>query len=105
MDDTRKKALRRCHPYLRKGLTVSDILPNLHIDAEGFLTDVESDRIKPKNTSGNVEQVDELIDVLLKKENKHFDFFCDVLEKEGYQPCSRRLKENVGFGKPSKHVS
>ena len=96
MDDTRKKALRQCHPDLRKELTVSDFLPNLHIDAGGFLTEVESDKIKAKRTGGNVEQVDEFIDVLVRKENKDFDYFCDVLEKEGYPSCSSRLKTAAG---------
>ena len=99
MDDTRRKALRQCHPDLRKGLTVSDLLPNLHIDAGGFLTEVESDKIKAKSSGGNVQQVDELIEVLVKKESKDFDYFCGVLEKEGYRSCSSRLKVAAGLGK------
>ena len=92
MDDHRKRALRQCHSDLRTGITVSHFLPKLHNDAGGFLSDVESDIVSDKKASGNVEQVDELISVLLKKENKDFDNFCDVLEKEGYRSCSDRLK-------------
>ena len=99
MDDTRRRAIRQCHPVLRKGLTVSDFLPNLHIDAGGFLTEVESDKIKAKSSGGNVQQVDEVIEVLVKKENKDFDYFCDVLESEGYPSCSGKLKVAAGLGK------
>ena len=93
MDDRRKMALHQCHPDLRTGITVTNFLPKLHIGAGGFLNDVEYGNISDKKTSGgNVEQVDELISVLLKKEDKDFDYFCNVLEKEGYRSCSNRLK-------------
>lgn len=97
MDSRRKKALRQYHPDLRTDIIVSHFLPKLHTDAGGFLTDVESAHIK--ETSGTVEQVDELIDILVKKENKDFDYFCDVLEKEGCQASSSRLKVAGGLGK------
>ena len=29
---------------------------------------------------------------VLVKENKDFDYFCDVFESEGYRSCSSRLK-------------
>ena len=97
MDDRRKKALRQYHTDLRTGIIVNHFLPKLHSDAGGFLTDVESGEIK--KTSGNVAQVDELIDVLLTKENKDFDCFCDVLEKEGHQSLSNRLKAAADLSK------
>ena len=99
MDDRRKKALRQYHSDLRTGITVSHFLPKLHSDAGGFLTDVESETIAAKKSSGNVEQVDELIGVLLKKESKDFDYFCDVLEKEGHQSCSTKMKVAAGLSK------
>ena len=97
MDESRKKALRKYHTDLRTGITVTHFLPRLHVYAGGFLTDVESDSIKQNR--GNVEQVDELIDILVTKENKHFDYFCLVLEKAGCQTWSNRLKEAAGLGK------
>ena len=96
MDKTRRKALRRCHQDLRRHITVTDFLPSLHVDADGFLTDLESGRIR-KHT-GNREQVDELIDILVTKENKDFDHFCVVLE-EGYHVWSEKLIEAAGLGK------
>ena len=97
MDYYRKEALRQCHPYLRTVITVGNILPSLHVDAGGFLNDAENDSIA-KNI-GNIDQVDDLVDILLKKENKDFDYFCVVLEKEGCQACSNRLRGAAGLGK------
>ena len=97
MDDRRKKAIRECHSDLRTEIIVSHILPKLHLGADGFLTDVEYATIK--ESSGNVEQVDQLIGVLLHKENKDFDHFCAVLKKEGCQASSNKLEKAAGLGK------
>lgn len=37
--------------------------------------------------------MDELIEVLLQKENRDFDSFCAVLEKHSYNAMGERLKE------------
>ena len=79
-------------PWPQEGTTVSDFLPSVHIDVGGFFAEVESDKIKAKCTGGTVDQVNELIDILVRKENKDFDYFCDVLEKEGYPSCSSRRR-------------
>ena len=97
MDESRRKALQRCHQDLRTHITVKDFLPSLHVDADGFLTDMESGRIR--KYTGNMEQVDELINILVTKENKDFDHFCVVLEKEGYHVWSKKLREAAGLGK------
>ena len=96
MDDSRTKALRQCHPDLRSHLRVNDFLPSLHVHAGGFLTDVESGRIR--RHTGNIDQVDELIEILVTKDNKDFDHFCVVLEK-GYHVWSEKLREGAGLGK------
>lgn len=97
MDARRKKAIRQCHSDLRTGIIVIHLLPSLHTDAGGFLTDVEDAAIK--ESSDNVKQVDQLINVLLNKEDKAFDYFCVVLEEEGYQAYSNSLKVAAGLGK------
>ena len=97
MDKTKRKALRRCHQDLRTHIIVNDFLPSLHVDADGFLKDLESGRIR--KYTGNMEQVDELIDILVTKENKDFDHFCVVLEKEGYHVWSEKLMEAAGLSK------
>ena len=96
MDNSRRKALRWCHQDPRMHITFNDSLPSLHVDADGFLTDVESDKIR-KHT-GNIEQVDELIEMLATKDNKDFSHFCIVLE-EGYHVWSEKLREAAGLSK------
>ena len=44
-------------------------------------------RIKSKV---NIKKVNELIDVLVKKENRDFEYFCIVLEKEGYAKAANK---------------
>ena len=93
MEPSRKKALRKYNSELRTGIIVRNILPLLHEHAEGFLTDVEHDRIR--SMSDNLEQVDELVVVLLTKENADFDAFCDILERNGYMSCAKKLKDET----------
>ena len=93
MDAARKRALRRYSPELRTGFIVNNLLPDLHCDAGGFLTDVESLKISSK--SCNVSQVDELIVILLTKENRDFDSFCRVLKKGGCVRWSEKLNQSV----------
>ena len=102
MDDTRKTALRQCHPDLRTNIRVAEFLPNLHVGAGGFLDDVQNDCIKKKK--GQVKQVDKLIEILLTKESKHYDYFCTVLEKKGYKVWSGKLREAAHLGKLSSIV-
>ena len=97
MDDARKRALREHHSDLRTGIRVNNLLPDLHCDAGGFLTDVESPTISSK--SCNVSQVDELIVILLTKENRDFDSFCRVLKKGGYSGWSERLNHSARQGR------
>ena len=96
MDARRRRALRECHSDLRTRIIVDNFLPRLHIGAGGFLTDVEYANIR--ESSGNVKQVDLLLDTLLNKEDKDFDHFCDVLAIEGRQAYSKELKA-AAFGK------
>ena len=97
MDDARKRALRKHHSDLRTGIRVKNLLPDLHCDAGGFLTNVESLRISSK--SCDVNQVDELIGTLLTKENGDFDSFCHVLQKGGYSGWSERLNHSARQGR------
>ena len=96
MNTSRTRALRLCHQTLRTCIRVNDLLPSLHEQAGGFLTEVESTRVKCKEF---IEKVDELIDILVNKENRDFDYFCIVLEKEGYAKDANKLRELAGIGK------
>lgn len=64
---------------------------------------MENDSIKKKK--GYINQVDEWVDILLTKESKHFDYFCDVLEEKGYKVWSDKLRESAGLGKLSYMVT
>ena len=89
MDEGRRQALRDNHQELRSGLIVENILPDLR----PHLTDIEYSRVE--NQPGNVPQVDELIKILLTKENRHFDEFCRVCQRHGYHHWARRLRETA----------
>ena len=93
MDAAHKKTLRRYNPELRNGIIVNNLLPDLHRDAGGFLTDVESLAVSSKRC--NVGQVDELITILLTKENTDFDSFCHILKKGDYRRWSEVLSRSA----------
>ena len=86
MDEGRRHALRDIHQGLRSGLIVENILPALR----PYLTDIEYLRVEDQ--PGNVAQVDELVQILQTKENRHFDGLCRVLEHNGYRHWARRLR-------------
>ena len=89
MDESKRRALRRHHQGLRTGLLVGNILPALR----SVLTDAEY--ICVREREDNTSRVDELIDVLLTKENRHFDAFCDALEQNGYEHWAVKLRKEV----------
>ena len=89
MDKSKKGALRRHHQGLRTGILVGNILPALR----PVLTDAEYSRIRDREDSTS--RVDELIDVLFTKENRHFDAFCTALEENGYKHWARKLQKEV----------
>ena len=89
MDERRKGALTKHHQALRAGLLVENILPALR----PLLTDVEYSRVRERED--NVARVDELIKILLTKENRHFEEFCVALESNGYGHWARTLREEV----------
>ena len=89
MDESRKGALRRYHHDLRTGIRVGNILPVLR----PVLTDAEYSHIRERED--NVSIVDELIESLLTKENRHFDAFCTALEKNGYEHWAEKLQKQV----------
>ena len=91
MDERRKKALEKHHHKLRTGLLIGNMLPALR----PMLTPVEYVYSNIKDRESNTARVDELIDILLTKENGHFEGFCNALEQNGYQHWARKLREDV----------
>lgn len=93
MDKRRKDALKKYRRVLRTRIMADKIVPLLQ-----FLIDPERSRIK--NKEENAEKVDELIIILLTKENEHFETFCNVLEENGYDGCAKMLREEIDQSKP-----
>ena len=58
-----------------------------------YLTDIEF--LEVAELPGNVAQVDELVNILLTKENKDFGEFCRVCKHHGYPHWARQLKANA----------
>lgn len=90
MDVSRKDTLREYHQDLRTGVIINNILPALR----PLLTDVEYANVRDQQ--GNVARVDELIDILLTKDNVLFDGFCEALKENGYKHWAKTLREKVG---------
>ena len=89
MEERKKAALRRHHQGFRTGIRVGNILPALR----SVLTDTEY--ICVREREDNTSRVDELIDILLTKENRHFDAFCTALGQNGYEHWSEKLQKQV----------
>ena len=99
MDARRKGSIRQHHAELRTGIIVNNFLPSLHRDAGGFLTDVEMSTVSAKR--GQVETVDELVRILLTKEDRDFDVFCRVLSANGSNHWSEKLRRTAQLGQLS----
>ena len=93
MDKDRQRALTDNQQKLRTRILVVNILPPLR----PYFTEIEYQNVKEK--AGNRDQVDELLEILLTKENWHFDGFCRVLEHNGYRHWAKQLREEAGVRK------
>ena len=89
MDEGCKQALRD-NQHMLSRVHVTDILPSLRL----YLTEMEYSQVEKK--LGNVAQIDELISILLMKENRHFDGFCHALECNGYKHWAQHLQAAAG---------
>ena len=58
--------------------------------AGGFMDRAEVLRVKAK--AGDMEQMEELINILLGKEDMAFYTFCDLLQRSNYEVWARELK-------------
>ena len=85
-----QKTLKVNHQKLRTGIIVVNFLPELR----SLFTDVEYSQVESK--LDNVAQVDEVVKILLTKTGKHFDEFCEILERNGYQVWAKRLRNAAG---------
>lgn len=71
---------------------MKDVLPRFR----RFLNDVEYLRVKGSDKADNVDQVDELVDILLTKDKRHFEDFVISLRQQGYADTAEKLAEEAG---------
>ena len=83
--------LRKHHGALRTGVQASNVLQTLR----PLLTDTEYFRINKEN--GDIERVDQLIEILLAKDSATFDVFCSALEANGYPHWASMLRAEGKF--------
>lgn len=96
--DQWKGVLKRYQQELRTGLILGNFLPALR----PLLTDVEYSCVEDK--TGNIERVDELIAILLTKDDKRFDELCRVLEGNGYSHWADKLTKSIDAYKGKPHA-
>ena len=83
---TWKASLRKHHNALRTGILIADFLPAIH----PLLTEVEYIRIDEKES--RIDKVDELVRILLTKDERTFEDFCSALENNGHSHWANQLK-------------
>ena len=70
-----------------KMIQLSDMLERA---AGGFMNRAEALSVKAK--TGDMEQMEELINILLGKDDTAFHTFCDMLQRSNYEAWARELK-------------
>ena len=94
-DPAWKVLLKKHHNTLRTGILVGNILPAFR--DRPLLTDVEYSCVESKES--DVARVDELVRILLTKDDSTFVGFCSVLEKNGYRHWARKLRGQSEFNR------
>ena len=95
MSESRCRSLNKLLPDLEAKLIVDNIKSHLHIDAGGFLNEVEI--IEVFSDRSRVGHVRSLFSVLKTKDNAAFGSFCLVLSNSGYGHWSKALMEEAGL--------
>ena len=85
-DPAWKVSLKKYHSKLRTGLLIENVLPALR----PLLTDAEYSCVDDKE--GSADRVDELVRILLTKDEFTFKCFCTALETNGHADWASRLK-------------
>ena len=73
-----------------KMIQLNDILQK---PAGGFMDRAEALRVRAK--TGDAEQMGQVIDILLGKEDEAFYKFCDLLQRSNYKVWARELKSTA----------
>lgn len=97
MDEAKQKAIRRLRPELEVRLVFRHLQSLLHVEAGGFLTDIEIQEVEADEV--DYKQVRKLLDILLEKNNDAFTRFCCILDtcEINKGELALRLMEGAGM--------
>ena len=103
MDERFKKALYSARPRLRTDLKLAEILPCFHRYAKkGYLEDDEEEEVESMST--DVEKVDRLIRITIRKGDDAFDKFCNILRENNYATWADELRRLANPGECSEYL-
>ena len=83
-----KISLKKYQNELRTGIIIANVLPALR----PLLTDAEYIRVDEKEC--RIDSIDELVRILLTKDQSTFFGFCSALEDNGYPHWAIKLRVN-----------
>ena len=95
MSDRRLKSLNKQLPQLETKLILETIKSHFHVDAGGFLNEVEM--IEVFSGKSRIDHIRSLIEVLKTKDNSAFATFCLILRNGGYGHWSKVLLDEAGL--------
>ena len=90
MTEWHQSALVALQGSLKLNVKMFQLSGMLERSAGGFMDRAEVLRVKAK--TGDMEQIGELINILLGKEDMAFYTFCDLLQRSNYEVWARELK-------------
>ena len=90
MTEWHQAALVALQGSLKLNVKMIELSDMLDRSAGGFMSRAEGFRVKAK--AGDMEQMEELINILLGKEDTAFYTFCDLLQRSNYEVWARELK-------------
>ena len=86
---------------LKLNVKMMQLIDMLQTPAGGFMSSVEAQSVRDK--TGDVQQIEQVIDILLGKGNREFVIFCRMLRQSSYKVWAKALeleadkfKANVG---------
>ena len=90
MTEWHQAALVELQGSLKVNVKMIQLSNMLERPAGGFMDRAEALSVKAK--TGDMEQMGELINILLGKEDMAFHTFCDMLQRSNYEVWARELK-------------
>ena len=98
-------ALEASKGKLKLNVKLFQLVDMLHTAAGGFMNDAEVESVKAK--TGDVQQIEQVIDILRGKGDKEFTTFCQMLQQSNCHVWAHELKskaEEFKTGDGMKHL-